>query len=150
MNLSKEIADMIIKMLDAGGSTAEIRRNDLAERIGCVPSQINYVISSRFTPERGYIVESQRGGGGYIRITRANYDLSTLKMHLINSVGGQISEKSCRANVINLYDRKLLTEEQAKLILSATTDQCYKELPEELRDSFRAAMFKKLLLNTMN
>ena len=56
MNLSKEIADIIMKMLDDGDSTAEIRRNDLAAQIGCVPSQINYVISSRFTPERGYIV----------------------------------------------------------------------------------------------
>ncbi len=150
MNLSKEIADMIIKMLDAGDSTAEIRRNDLAERIGCVPSQINYVISSRFTPELGYIVESQRGGGGYIRITRANYDLSTLKMHLINSVGESISEKSCKANTVNLYDRGLLSKEQAQLILSATTDQCYRDLPEEIRDKFRASMFKKLLLTTMN
>ena len=93
MNLSKEIAEMIIKMLDDGDSTAEIRRNDLAQRLGCVPSQINYVISSRFTPEHGYIVESHRGGGGYIKITRANYDLSTLKMHLINSIGSQIDEK---------------------------------------------------------
>lgn len=83
MNLSKEIAGMILDMLSDSGTT-EIRRNDLAEQLGCVPSQINYVISSRFTPEHGYIVESRRGGGGYIKITRATYDLSTLKMHLIN------------------------------------------------------------------
>ena len=95
MNLSKEIANMIIEMLETDGTSAEIRRNDLAERVGCVPSQINYVISSRFTPERGYIVESQRGGGGYIRITRAQYDLSTLKMHLINSIGESVDGKTC-------------------------------------------------------
>ena len=105
MNLSKEIANMIIEMLETDGTSAEIRRNDLAERVGCVPSQINYVISSRFTPERGYIVESQRGGGGYIRITRAQYDLSTLKMHLINSIGESVDGKTCKANVINLHDR---------------------------------------------
>ena len=63
MNLSKEIADLILQMLGDEG-TAEIRRNDLAEQLGCVPSQINYVLSSRFTPEHGYIVESRRGGGG--------------------------------------------------------------------------------------
>lgn len=150
MNLSKEIAEMIMQMLDDGNSTAEIRRNDLAERIGCVPSQINYVISSRFTPERGYIVESHRGGGGYIRITRANYDLSTLKMHLINSIGDRISEKVCRANIINLYDRNLLTDDQTKMILTATSDKNYKVIPEEVRDSFRAELLKQLLLSTMN
>ncbi len=150
MNLSKEIANMIIEMLDSDGTSAEIRRNDLAERIGCVPSQINYVISSRFTPERGYIVESQRGGGGYIRITRAQYDLSTLKMHLINSIGASVDEKTCRANVINLHDRGLLTDEQAKLIITAVSDKIYKELPEENRNKFRASMFKQMLLSTMN
>lgn len=149
MNLSKEIAEMIIKMLDDGGSTAEIRRNDLAQQIGCVPSQINYVISSRFTPEHGYIVESRRGGGGYIRITRANYDLETLKMHLINSIGCEINEKICHANVINLYDRGLLTKEQAQLILTATSEKNYKDLPESVHDVFRATILKQMLLSTM-
>ena len=150
MNLSKEIAEMILKMLDDGDSTAEIRRNDLAQRIGCVPSQINYVIASRFTPEHGYIVESHRGGGGYIRITRANYDLSTLKMHLINSIGSQIDEKVCRANIVNLFDRGLLSDEQARLILAATADKSYKDLPEALRNTLRATILKQMLLATMN
>lgn len=148
MNLSKEIADMILEMLDAGDSTAQIRRNDLAQQLGCVPSQINYVISSRFTPEHGYIVESQRGGGGYIRITRANYDLSKLKMHLINSIGEEIDEKTCHANVVNLYDRQLLSKQQTKLILSATSDRNYKDLPEKVRNKFRATLLKQLLLTT--
>lgn len=150
MNLSKEIADIILKMLDDGGSTAQIRRNDLAAQLGCVPSQINYVISSRFTPEHGYIVESQRGGGGYIRITRVHCDPSTLKMHLINSVGDEISEKSARANILNLYNNELLSREQAKLIITATQDANYKALDEQIRDSFRAQMLKQLLLTTMN
>lgn len=150
MNLSKEIADMIIRMLDDGDSSTEIRRNDLAEQLGCVPSQINYVISSRFTPEHGYIVESHRGGGGYIRITRANYDLSTLKMHLINSIGSKIDEKTCRANIINLHDRGLLSDEQARLIITATSENNYRDIPEDIRDAFRASMFKQLLLTTMS
>ncbi len=150
MNLSKEIANMIIEMLENDGMSAEIRRNDLAERIGCVPSQINYVISSRFTPERGYIVESQRGGGGYIRITRAQYDLSTLKMHLINSIGTSVDEKTCKANIINLLDRGLLTDEQAKLIVTAVSDKVLRELPDEYKNKLRASMFKQMLLSTMN
>ena len=150
MNLSKEIAEMIMQMLDDGDSSAEIRRNDMAEQIGCVPSQINYVISSRFTPEHGYIVESHRGGGGYIRITRANYNLATLKMHLMNSIGSEIDEKTCRANIINLHDRGLLSDEQAKLIITATAESNYRELPEDIRNKFRANIFKQLLLTTMN
>ena len=64
MSLSSQITGMILEMLGNSG-TIEIQRNELAQTIGCVPSQINYVIASRFTPEQGYIVESRRGGGGY-------------------------------------------------------------------------------------
>ena len=70
MLISDNIARLIEKMLDDGGGFAELKRNDLASQLGCVPSQINYVITSRFTPERGYITESRRGGGGYIKIVR--------------------------------------------------------------------------------
>ena len=64
MLLSDHIARLINEMLEEGGGQAEVRRNDLAAKLGCVPSQINYVITSRFTPERGYVTESRRGGGG--------------------------------------------------------------------------------------
>ena len=71
MKLSDAIADMILNMFDDNTSTIQIQRNDLAQQLGCVPSQINYVITSRFTPEQGYRIESRRGVGGYIMITRA-------------------------------------------------------------------------------
>ena len=71
-------------------------------------------------------------------------------MHLINSIGASVDEKTCRANVINLHDRGLLTDEQAKLIVTAVSDKIYKELPEENRNKFRASMFKQMLLSTMN
>lgn len=86
MNMSNEIANMILRMLENDGFT-EIQRNELAQTIGCVPSQINYVISSRFTPEHGYIVESRRGGGGYVRISRVSYDKGSALMHVVNSIG---------------------------------------------------------------
>ena len=85
MKITDIIAHEILEMLDkAEKGTAEIQRNELASAIGCVPSQINYVITSRFTPEQGYIVESKRGGGGYIRITRVRYDKPTAVMHFVN------------------------------------------------------------------
>lgn len=145
MNLSKEIAEMIVEML-GNDNSAEIQRNILAQQIGCVPSQINYVIASRFTPEHGYIVESRRGGGGYIKITRASSNIESLKMHLINSIGKEISEKSIRANIINLLDKGLLSECEATMILAATCDNAYKEIPIELRNILRAGVLKQMLL----
>ena len=70
MKMSDVIADFIGEMLSNGGGVAELQRKSLADRFSCVPSQINYVIETRFTPENGYLVESQRGGGGFIRIIR--------------------------------------------------------------------------------
>ena len=148
MNLSNIIAQMISDMLEDVDS-AEIQRNELAEKIGCVPSQINYVISSRFTPEHGYIVESRRGGGGYIRITKANYTASNLIMQLINAIGPSLDEKTCRAHIINLNGRNFLTNEQAMLMLSATNEKAYASVPQELRDKVRAAVFKNMLLTTI-
>lgn len=148
MNLSKEIADLLLQMLGENG-TVEIRRNDLAEQLGCVPSQINYVLSSRFTPEHGYIVESRRGGGGYIKITRASYNYETLKMHLVNSIGDEIDEKTCHANLENLCSSGVLTRKEARLIFSALRDHVYRDVPKELRGKLRAAIFKQMLLVTM-
>ena len=70
MGITDMIAGFIQEALDDAGGVLEMQRGDLAQRFGCVPSQINYVMSTRFSPEHGYIVESRRGGGGYIRITR--------------------------------------------------------------------------------
>lgn len=139
---------MISEMLEGEGST-EIQRNELAQKVGCVPSQINYVISSRFTPEHGYIVESRRGGGGYIRITRANFDINSLKMHLVNSVGSSIDESVCRAHIKNLYERDLIDEKTARLILSAVGGNAYRDIPREYADTVRASIFKQIILNVL-
>ena len=86
MGISDMIAGFIQAELEAADGVLELQRSDLAQRFNCVPSQINYVMSTRFSPERGYIVESRRGGGGYIRISRVRMDRQTLLMHVINSV----------------------------------------------------------------
>ncbi len=145
MSLSNSIAQMILQMLDRDGAT-EIQRNEFAQLMGCVPSQINYVLSSRFTPEQGYIVESRRGGGGYIRIRRVNLDRGVMLMHVINSVGGTLDEQTCRAHITNLKYGSFLDEQTAKLLLAATSDTCLRVLPQEQRDTARASIFKQLLL----
>lgn len=90
MGISDLIAGFIQDALDEANGVLELQRSDLAQRFGCVPSQINYVMSTRFSPEHGYIVESRRGGGGYIRIRRVQMDRQTLLMHVINSIGGEL------------------------------------------------------------
>lgn len=146
MSMSNVIAQMILEMMQEAGET-EIQRNELAQTLGCVPSQINYVISSRFTPEQGYLVESRRGGGGYIRIARIKYDKGALLMHVVNNVGDSIDEATCRAHIHNLNYQEIIPADSARLILSATSDKCYRELPPQIRDRVRATIFKQMLLN---
>ena len=115
--------------------------------MGCVPSQINYVISSRFTPEQGYIVESRRGGGGDIRISRVHTDRKLTLMHVINSIGDAVSAQTCRAHIMNLTYSNILDEQTAKMLLAATSDVCFRTLPQPMRDPVRASVFKQLLLS---
>lgn len=148
MNLSNIITQMIMDMLQ-DNDEIEIQRNILAQNIGCVPSQINYVLSSRFTPERGYIVESRRGGGGCIRITRISYDGNAVSMHLINSIGNEIDELTTRHHLSNLVYREILSQRDAAIIFSAVTDSNFRMLPPEMRDSLRATILKQMLLSAI-
>ncbi len=145
MNLSSSITNLILEMLERDGYT-EIQRNELAQSLGCVPSQINYVISSRFTPEQGYIVESRRGGGGYIRISRVKLDRGAVLMHVINAIGQSIDEKTCRAHILNLTYQNILDSVTAKLILAATADNTLRIQPSDMKDSIRAKIMKNMLL----
>lgn len=145
MNLSNVIATMISDMLEEKNEI-EIQRNILAQDLGCVPSQINYVLSSRFTPERGYMVESRRGGGGFIKITRIVYDKDTLIPRIISSVGDTLDSDTAQAHTMNLIYQGILSDSQAKLILSAVSDSPYRSLPPQVRDIVRADIFKQMLM----
>lgn len=145
MNLSNAIAQMINDMLSEKDEI-EFQRNLLAQDLGCVPSQINYVLSSRFTPERGFLVESRRGGGGCIRIVRVSYDKDTLLMKVVNSVGDEMSDNSVRSHLANLLHHKLINEAQTALILAATSESNFRVLPSPVQDIIRASIFKKMLL----
>lgn len=145
MNLSNAIAQMITEMLQ-DKSEIEIQRNILAQDLGCVPSQINYVLSSRFTPERGFMVESRRGGGGCIRISRISYDKDTLIIQVINSVGARLDENTARHHLMNLAYHNLISERDAELIMSAISDMNFKLLEPEFRELIRSSIFKQMLL----
>lgn len=149
MKLSDVIADMILDMFDDDTPTIQIQRNDLAERIGCVPSQINYVITSRFTPEQGYRIESRRGGGGCIMITRAATKENAI-VSLINSIGAEIDEKNARAHIYNLNYQNLISDKAANMMLAVISDSNFKGLPSEFRNVIRASQLKQILLAYIN
>lgn len=147
MRLSDLISQTILDMLaESESGAAEIKRNDFANKVGCVPSQINYVLSSRFTPENGYIVESRRGGGGYIRITRINLDRSSAIMHIVNSIGNEISVNAARIILENLYEQNVINADQNVLINTAVSDKCYADIPPIIRNALRATIFKNMLI----
>lgn len=145
MKMTDLIADMILDMFDDNQQTIQIQRNDLASRIGCVPSQINYVITSRFTPEQGYRIESRRGGGGCIYITRADNKGSAF-VSLINSIGCEIDERTANAHIYNLNYQNLIDEKNAKILMAALADINFKGLPADVKNQIRANQLKKMLL----
>lgn len=146
MRMSDLVAQYITQMLDEQNGSAEIQRNELAGNLGCVPSQINYVITSRFTPEQGYIVESRRGGGGYIRISRVKIDRGTAIMHIINSVGSSLDKATAEIMLNNMLGRKMLELQSAKIIATALSDRTLSQVEQDKRDAVRADLFKNMLL----
>ena len=145
MGMSDVIANFINDLLK-DGSTAELQRSELASKFGCVPSQINYVISTRFSPERGYIVESRRGGGGYIRIHRVQSDPKLLIMHTVNAIGESIDLNTAAALLRNCVSAGVLGERAAKLMLSAIGDGAMRPVEPSGRDTVRASVLKQMLL----
>ncbi|MBO4941406.1 MAG: CtsR family transcriptional regulator [Clostridia bacterium] len=145
MKLSNMIEEFIKELLSEEREI-ELQRNELATHFNCVPSQINYVIATRFSPERGYFVESRRGSGGYIKITRAIPDNGNYILHTVNSIGNSISAASCRAILGNLYNMELLSHKEIKILMAALSDNSL-ILPRPQRDIVRASIFKNILIN---
>lgn len=151
MRISDLITAEIIKLLDESGiNTAEIQRNELANMIGCAPSQINYVLSSRFTPEHGYMIESRRGGGGYVRIKRVVMSHTSAVMHIINSIGDAIDAMSARIVIENCLQSQIIGKDCAKLMMAATSANVMRCVPPVLKDSLRAAILKEMLLTQLS
>lgn len=146
MGITDMIASFILDSLDETGGVLELQRSDLAQRFNCVPSQINYVMSTRFSPERGYIVESRRGGGGYIRISRVQVDREMLLMHVINAIGSELDETSARAIAQNLVNSGAIDDNTARLLTAATSHRALQQVSPALRDAVRSDIFKQVLL----
>ena len=145
MRMSDLIEDFI-KDLFVEDDAIEIQRNDLALKFNCVPSQINYVIATRFKPSQGYYVESKRGGGGYIKIRKINITKSNYFMHIINSTQDSLTGQDVDIFIGNFLSNNMISETEAKLLKVATSDNVLKIVQPD-RDIIRARIFKNMLIN---
>lgn len=146
MRLSEVIEAYIKKMMDGNDDFFEFGRNELAEYFNCVPSQINYVISTRFNPEKGYYVESRKGGGGNIKIRRVDMTKNDYITHIINSIHGSLTQQEAGIIIKNMLDYNVINEDMAKLIKIATNDKVL-GLPVEYKDAVRTRILKNMLIN---
>ena len=112
------IEEFIKEMFSDDDASIEIQRNDLAQYFNCVPSQINYVISTRFNPSQGYYVESKRGGGGHIKITKVNVTKSNYLMHAISSIGDKITAQEVDIFISNFLSEGIISRNRSKTIKS--------------------------------
>lgn len=134
------------KMLSESRSGAvEIKRNELADLFQCVPSQINYVISTRFTIEKGYMVESKRGGGGFIRISKVHMDdESEYLMKCLEQIGQSIPQLAAEHLIVRLLDDQKMTEREALLMKRLIAREVL-QLPIPIRDQIRAKIMRTLV-----
>ncbi len=145
MRMSDIIEEFIKELFDEEDSI-EIQRNELAEQFKCVPSQINYVIATRFKPSQGYYVESRRGGGGHITIKKVNNTKSDYIMHIINNIGSEITSNEVDILISDFLTYEILEAKEAKLLKVATSDNVL-QLDKDTKDKVRARIFKNMLLN---
>ena len=147
MRLSDSIETFIKALMTEEEASVELKRNELAEYFGCAPSQINYVLATRFTLDDGYVTESRRGGGGYIRIVRVVNSAHQQLMYLINErIGQSISEGETVRLIAQLVERKMITPGEGEVMRAATSAAALSiPMPDAMKDAQRARILKAML-----
>ncbi|KOP72298.1 CtsR family transcriptional regulator [Cytobacillus solani] len=145
-NISDIIENYLKQVLELSErELVEIKRSEIADKFQCVPSQINYVINTRFTIEKGYVVESKRGGGGYIRIMKVqSYDHAHVIEQILSLIQGRLTQNSAEDVIFRLIEEEIITKREAKIMLSVIDRSVlYIDLP--YRDELRARMLRAML-----
>jgi len=144
-NLADDIEQFLKEHLQRA-SVIEVQRAVIAAKFGCAPSQINYVLATRFTPEHGYLVESRRGGGGYIRIIRLNMERSGALHELVHrEIGDQLSQEEALGYISRLREQKIIDDREAALMQAVVHRETIRlELP--IRDYVRANLLRAMIL----
>ena len=148
MRLSDSIESFIKTLMTQEEPEVELKRNELAEYFGCAPSQINYVLATRFSPDHGYIIESRRGGGGYIRIVRVVQTGAQRLMYLANErIGEAISEAEAVRLIHQLCEQGLITVQEAEIMRAAVSAQALSiPIPDTLKAALRARTLRTMVI----
>ncbi|MCL1632361.1 CtsR family transcriptional regulator [Sporolactobacillus sp. CPB3-1] len=145
-NISDIIEKYIKEILDSNDKdNIRLKRSELAEKFQCVPSQINYVLKTRFSIERGYVVESKRGGGGYIQVVKVRpVTDADLIDEMIGLIGYKLTESMAESIIIHLLEEQVIREREARLMLTAM-DHTVLDVDVPLRDILRANLLRAML-----
>ena len=148
MRLSDSIENFIKALMNEESSEVELKRNELAHYFNCAPSQINYVLATRFSPDHGYLTESRRGGGGYIRIVRIVESSGQRLMYLINErIGDSLGEEECVRLISQLKEQRIVTADEASLMAASISARALSvPIPETTKGVLRARMMKNMLM----
>lgn len=146
--LSDIIEEFLKQLLNqSGDDILEIQRNELANQFGCAPSQINYVLMTRFTVDRGYYIESKRGGGGSIRITRIGFEGNEYLGDLISErIGQSISQSTAEAYIDAFLEKGLISQRETSIMKAAVNDKSISIVSQQNRDIVRANILKSMLI----
>lgn len=149
MRLSDTIESFIKQMMQEEREEVELKRNELAEYFHCAPSQINYVLATRFTPDHGYVTSSQRGGGGFIRIVRIQRSENDHIAYLLRQrIGDSLDEQSAMILCKQLAERSIVPVDEARTMCSALSSNALSvPIPQDLKDVLRARIMKNMLLS---
>jgi len=143
--LSDSIEDFIKSLLEESEGKLELQRNELADYFECAPSQINYVLATRFSLNQGYFIESRRGGGGYIRIIHLNVDKDDYMLYLLTEgIGTRLTEQAALQFIQRMVEQDFIIERDAYLMKSAILDKAI-AIPSTLKDTIRANILKSIL-----
>ena len=144
--LSDIIEDFIKEMFNENrDNVIFIQRNELADQFRCAPSQINYVLTTRFTYERGYLIESKRGGGGHIAIKQLEYDSSNKREDLINqSIGYSMTYHNANALIKDLLESGIIQERECEIMKIAINDRSL--IGAENKNKVRADILKGMIM----
>ena len=151
MSSISNIIEDFIKNLMKEESTIQIQRNELANLFNCAPSQINYVLTTRFTIEKGYHIESRKGGGGYVQIARFNQNKVQYILNIINEkLSDEISFRESKRIVDGLYELETISFRESQIILNAVDDKSLNIPIKGIKEKIRANILKNILIGILN
>ncbi|MBS6475651.1 MAG: CtsR family transcriptional regulator [Clostridiales bacterium] len=148
MSAISDTIERFILELMGDDKNVEIQRNELAEYFSCAPSQINYVLATRFNMNRGYMIESKRGGGGYIRVFRIGGDENDICRLAWEQIGQSITASQARDIISLLRSAGAFTDRELRLMLAAVSDEAIR-VPASVKNKVRADILKNMLLQGM-